>query len=161
MAWTESGLYANALAASLGVSGGTLNWLSTTNKFFLTNTSDAPNYAASLASSIYAVTNEVTGTGWAAGGIAVSALAAGSASIAPSFTITGPGPSVTEWQASNISVASTTLSGILGGYFYSTTATANYKLIGIYFGGTAYATVAGTFAVTWSSSNIATITCAA
>jgi hypothetical protein len=67
---------------------------------------------------------------------------------------------VTEWQASNISVASTNLSGIIGGYFYSTTATANYKIIGIYFGGTAYATVAGTFAVTWSASNIATITCA-
>lgn len=160
MAWTESGLYSNALAASLGVTGGTLNWLSTSNKFFLTNTSDAPNYAASLASSIYAATNEVSGTGWAAAGIAVSALASGGGSIAPSFTITGPGPSVTEWQASNISVASTTLSGIIGGYFYSTTATANYKIIGIYFGGTSYATVAGTFAVTWSSSNIATITCA-
>ena len=160
MAWSESGLYSNALAASLGVTGGTFNWLSTTNKFFLTNTSDAPNYAASLAASIYAVTNEVTGTGWAAGGIAVSALAAGSASIAPLFTITGPGPSVAEWQASPISVASTTLTGVIGGYFYSTTATALYKIIGIYFGGTAYGTVAGTFAVTWSSSNIATITCA-
>jgi hypothetical protein len=160
MAWSESGLYANALAASLGVSGGTLNWLSTSNKFFLTNTSDTPSYSASLASSIYAVTNEVTGTGWAAGGIAVSALAAGGGSIAPAFAVTA-GPATVDWQASPISVASTTLSGIIGGYFYSTTATANYKIVGIYFGGTSYATVAGTFAVTWSSSNIATIQCAA
>lgn len=158
MAWTESGLYAAQLNTILAQTNA-INWTATTNKFYLTNNSDAPNYHAALASNIYANTNEVNGTGWAAGGIAVSALAAGATSIAPAMTVTGPTPSAANWTASNISVASTTLTGAYGSYFYSTAFT-NYLIIGIYFGGTAYSTVAGTFAVTWSGGVIATISCA-
>jgi len=160
MAWANSGLYASTLAASLVGTANAPNWTSTSNKFYLTNNSDVTNYAAVLASSIYAATNEVTGTGWAAGGIAVSALAAGSTSMAPTATVSGTSPVLMVWgMTNNLSVASTTLSAIYGGYFYNTVTT-NYKIIGIYFGGTAYATVAGTFAVTWSSGQVATVNCA-
>jgi hypothetical protein len=158
MAWSESGLYAAQLNTIL-TQVNAINWTATTNKFYLTSNSDAPNYHAALASNIYAVTNEVSGTGWAAGGIAVSALASGGGSIAPAMSVTGPTPSAANWTASNISVASTTLTGAYGSYFYSTVFT-NYLIIGIYFGGTGYTTVAGTFAVTWSGGVIATISCA-
>jgi hypothetical protein len=158
--WTESGLYAASLNQVLGAPATTFNWDSTTNKFFLTNNSDTPNYAQALASAIYATTNECSGTGWAAGGVAVSALAAGAGSIAPTLTISSPPPTVAIWGATNVSVATTTLAAAYGGYFYTTTAAANYKIIGIYFGGSGYATTAGTFAITWAGGVIANITCA-
>jgi hypothetical protein len=81
--------------------------------------------------------------------------------MVPTTTVSGTSPVLMVWgMTNNLSVATTTLSGIIGGYFYSTVTT-NYKIIGIYFGGTAYATVAGTFAVTWSGGQVATINCAA
>lgn len=163
MAWSASGLYANTLATEslTGIAAATFGWNSATNKLFLTNNSDTPVYSQALGSAIYAVTNEVSGTGWAAGGVAMSALAAGATSMAPAFTVTGT--TVVNWTGSvNVSVASTTLAspGAYGGYFYSTTAAAQYKYIGIYFGGTGYITTAGTFAITWSGGVICAITVA-
>lgn len=159
MAWTESGLYAPTLNTVL-TQVNAINWTTAANlKFYLTNNSDTPNYHTTLGASIYSATNEVSGTGWASGGIAASALASGGGTIAPAMTVTGPSPSAANWTASNIAVSGTTLSAIYGGYFYASTFT-NYLIIGIYFGGTAYATVAGTFAVTWSGGIIATISCA-
>jgi hypothetical protein len=157
--WVESGLYAATLNQLLQVSTAP-NWLLTTNKFFLTTNSDTPNYAQAASSAIYAATYESSGTGWAAGGVAVSALAAGAASISPTLTITGPGPTVAVWGASNISVATTTLPAAYGGYFYWSAGSPQAKIIGIYFGGSGYATTAGTFAVTWAGGVIANITCA-
>lgn len=158
--WTASGLYAAPLGLVLGTPATTFSWDAATNKLFLTNNSDTPVYSQALASAIYGVTNEVSGTGWAAGGIAVSALATGSTSITPNFTVTSATPTLANWLAGNVSVATTTLSSAYGGYFYTTTAAANYKIIGIYFGGSGYSTTAGTFAVTWAGGTIATINCA-
>lgn len=161
MAWANSGLYSSTLAACLTVTTNEPDWASTANKFALMNNSEVTNYAAALGSAVYSATNEVTGTGWASGGIAVSALAAGSTSMGPTLTVSGTSPVLMVWgMTANLSVAGTTLSSVYGGYFYNTVTTL-YKIIGIYFGGTAYATVAGTFAVTWSSGQVATINVAA
>jgi hypothetical protein len=158
MAWTASGIYASALAAEslTGVASTTHGWVDAgRDKFFMTTNSDTPTYSGTLAASIYSATNEATGTNWAAGGINVSALGAGPSSIAPTFGITGT--TVLNYTASNVSVATTTIStAAYGGYFYSTVST--YKIIGIYFGGTGYTTVAGTFAITWSGGVICAIT---
>lgn len=158
MAWSESGLYAATLGTILSQANA-VNWTATTNKFYITNNSDTPNFHAALASCVYASTNEVSGTGWAAGGIAVSALAAGSTSLAPAMAVTGPSPSAIAWTASNISVATTTLAGMFGGYFYST-AFSNYLILGLWFGGASYSTTAGTFAINWSGGTIAQVNCA-
>jgi hypothetical protein len=161
--WSASGLYASALASQslTGVAAATYGWnQANVNKFFMTTNSDTPVYSGllSAAGSAYASTNEATGTNWAAGGINMSALGAGPSSIAPAFTVTGT--TVVNWTASNVSVATTTIStAAYGGYFYSTT-NSNYKIIGIYFGGTGYTTVAGTFAITWSGGVICAITVA-
>jgi hypothetical protein len=160
VAWSEGGLYAAVLSLNLAGTTGP-PWNLTTNKFFLTNNSDTPNFAVAAGSAIYAVTNEVSGTGWAAGGVAVSALGAGATSIAPALNVTGPGPSVLAWSASNVAVSATTLAGAYGGYFYWTAGGTQYLIAGIWFGGAGYSTTAGTFAINWSSGNIATITCAA
>ena len=158
MAWTASGIYASALAAEslTGVAAATHGWVNAgLNKFFMTTNADTPTYSGTLATSIYSSANECSGTGWAAGGIAVSALAAGPGTLAPTFGITGT--TVLNYTANNVSVATTTISSAAyGGYFYSVSST--YKIIGIYFGGTGYTTVAGTFAITWSGGVIAAIT---
>lgn len=164
MAWVNSGLYSASLALTLGQGTNAPSWLgTTTNKFFLTSNSDSTLYAAALGATgnIYAATNEVSGTGWAAGGVLVSAAAAGSTSLAPTLTVSGTSPVLMVWGMTNLSVASTTLTGAYGGYFYQLLASYQYKMIGIYFGGTGYSTVAGTFAVTWSSGQVATVNCAA
>ena len=90
----------------------------------------------------------------------MSVLATGSGTLNPAFTITAGNPTTVAWTANNVSVASTTLANAYGGYFYSNTASPKYRIIGIYFGGSGYSTSAGTFAITWSSSDIATIACA-
>ena len=158
MAWSQSGLYTGSLSAVLGRTGGTFDWLAATNKAYLTGVGDTPNYTQAVASAIYSVTNEVTSTAnWPAGGVAFSALAAGG-SLTP--TLTASGSNVMTYGAQNISIASTTIATAAWGmYLYSTAATANYKYIGIWFGGSGYTTSAGTFAVTWASNVIATVTC--
>jgi hypothetical protein len=155
MSWTASGLYASALGSVLPQTSA-INWNLGSNKFFLTSTSDTPAYASTLTAGVYAVTNECTGTGWAAGGVAVSALAAGPASISPNFTVTTGPPVILNWNATNVSVATTTIAtATFGGYFY-TLGFGGAKIIGIWFGGSGYTTSAGTFAITWSGGQICT-----
>lgn len=164
MAWggagQASGIFVGALSAVLGRTGGTFDWLAATNKLAVYNNSETPNYTLAIASAIYATTNEVSGTGWAAGGIAYSALAVGSTSLAP--TLTASGSNTLSYGAANVSVATTTLAspGAFGCYLYSTAATAQYRFMGIYFGGTGYITTGGTFQINWSGAVIATVTCA-
>jgi hypothetical protein len=160
VAWTEGGIYAAVLSLNLAGTTGP-PWNLTTNKFYLTSSVETPNFAAAAGSAIYAATNEVSGTGWAAGGVAVSALGAGATSIAPALTVTGPGPSVLTWSASNVLVAATTLTGASGGYFYWAAGGTQYAYIGIWFGGTSYSTSGGTFGITWPGTGIAAITLAA
>jgi hypothetical protein len=134
-------------------------WTLGTNQFYLTSSSDTPDYTQAAGTCIYSVTNECSGTNWPAGGIAASALGAGGTSIA--LAAAGSGK-VLNYSASPVSVANTTIStAAYGGYFYVATLSPKAKLMGIWFGGTGFTTVAGTFAITWSGGLIATITCAA
>ena len=159
MAWANSGIYASVLGASMTVTANAPNWTTAANnKFALTGTTDATLYAAALASAIWGNHSgtEVSGTGWAAGGPTM-ATAYNTGTMTPTITVSGTAPVLMVWGiTSGISVTGTTLTGAYGGYFYSTTTT-QYLMAGIYFGGTGYSTVAGTFAVTWAGSQIATI----
>jgi hypothetical protein len=164
MAWANSGLYASVLAGGLTGTANLQLWTNTASKFALTNNSDVTSYNAVLASAVWSShsANEVSGTGWAAGGVLLSVAAGGSA-MTPSFSISGTAPVLSVWQMSaNLSVTGTTLASAYGGYFV-TQSTTLYTLVGIYFGGSAYSTTAGTFAITWASSPVAgsvlTISC--
>jgi hypothetical protein len=162
MAWANSGIYPATVINSLSGTGSNLAaWDAVTNKFFLTSNSDSTLYAAALGGTgnIYAATYEVSGTGWAAGGVVLSAFSGGS--LAPTTTVTGTSPVLLSYGATNLSESGTTLSGAYGGYFYSITASFLYKWLGVYFGGSSYSTSAGTFAITWASGVVATISCAA
>jgi len=167
MAWTESGLYAATLKGLLGGTVTGSNWLATSAaKIFLTGSADTPNYLNATptgGSGGGEDTGEVYGTGWAQYGVTVSTAAAGSTSLAPALA-TGASPDTADmtWSATNLSVASTTIStGAYGAKWYLTgTTPANYCIIGIWFGGNPYTTSAGTFAITWNAAGIAYIRCA-
>jgi hypothetical protein len=109
-------------------------------------------------------TTEVTGTGWATGGVLLSTAFAG-ADVVPTSTVTGSGPYVLTYNWTHaLSVASTTLTGIYGCiiYFPNVTVTtglvAKPELLALYFGSTPYATVAGTFGITPSGTGLAALT---
>src|ERR1700730_8211498 len=89
----------------------------TSQKIALSSNAETPDFASVTDPSTWTNANEVTGTGWVTGGIALSAAAAGGTSTAPTVT---QSPSKTlMWDMGNISVASTTLTGATGGYIYA------------------------------------------
>lgn len=90
--------------------------------------------------------NEVTGTNWAAGGVALGV---------PTMTlVSGLG---IMFDANDISVANTTLSGVRGAVIYDNTLTPKAVVMAITFGAD-YSTVSGTFQVTWDVLGLARVT---
>lgn len=156
MAWSESGLFyatwrdtlKQAIAMSL---------LDTNNNLSLSGIGDTPDYASVTDPSTWTNANEVTGAGWASGGINLAA-----ATYAPTLTkVPGP-PVLLKWTYTNpVAVASTTVTGAYGAYIYANGLTPKAKIMGVWFGGTGYSTVAGTFAITWNSAGVLTVQMAA
>ena len=151
MAWTESGLFyatwrdtlKNFIAMSL---------IDTNNYISLSGIGETPDYISSTDPSTWTNANEVTGgANWPTGGINLS-----TGTYAPAIT---QSPSKTlEWDMSNISIAATTTTAAAyGAYIYASGLTPKAKIIGIWFGGTGYSTVAGTFAITWNVLGILTM----
>lgn len=160
MAWTESGLFYTTMRDLLKGSLTSVNWLTNTNKISLSSNSATPDFfGSSLAT--WSNTAEVTGTNWATGGIAFSAAGSGSSDILAAFSHTGPGPSTLIYSASNVSVATTTITGAFGAYLYAAAQSPAAMYLGIWFGGSPVTTVAGTLAITWNASGIMTMQCAA
>lgn len=89
------------------------------------------------------LTNIVTGTGWA------GALTLGS----PTFTIAS---GVAKFDGTDISVGSTTLTGVEGIVLWDDTIAGDPLLCAVDFT-TTYATVSGTMAITWAAGGIFTI----
>lgn len=154
MAWTESGLFfatwrdilKDVVAVSL---------IDTNNNLSLVNNTETPDFVSATDPSTWTTTNEVTGTGWSSGGINLS-----TGTYAPTVT---QSPSKTlMWDITgNVAVAGTTLSSAYGCYIYANGQSPKAKIIGVWFGGTGYSTVNGTFAITWNVLGVATIQMAA
>jgi hypothetical protein len=176
MAWSasgQSGFFINTMIAALtGVSqtGGSLSPLninSSANQKLSLVSGSATNYSAAplqygSAAPAWVNTFEVTGTGWATGGVLLSTATAASGDVVPTTTITGSGPYVLTYTwTTALSVPSTTLTGIYGCIIYypnPTAPVAKPELLALYFGSTAYNTVAGTFGITPSGSGLAALT---
>lgn len=153
MAWTESGLFyatwrdmlTNVIAADLTL---------TSQKIALTNNTETPDFISATDPSTWTNANEVTGTGWPTGGIALSAAAAGGTSTAPTVT---QSPSKTlMWDMGNISVASTAVTAAIGAYIYFDSLAPKAKIAGLWFG-SAYTTSGGTFAITFNVLGVVTL----
>jgi hypothetical protein len=165
MAWTKSGLYITtitdlltlvALTGGTAATAGTGPFKSLTNKIALHSNALTDGTAPinfSAASPIWANTSEVSGTGWAAGGVLFSAAAAGATSVAPTFSESPAGSIM--YDMTDVSVATTTLTNARGCIMYADSLTApapqvDAMLVAVTFGAD-FSTVAGTFAITWDA----------
>lgn len=111
------------------------------------NKDDTPltRQAYNGASGQWVTANEVTGTGYTAGGATLGTKTNGEASGLVSV------------GAANVSWTTATIAGIFGDLVYDNTVTNKYAYCWNYFGGTQSVT-AGTFTIAWNSGNIFTIT---
>lgn len=167
MAWTKSGIYVNTLMGQFtGVvfTGMTSLNLTTAANYKLALHSNsltdgtAPiNFSAT--SVPWANTSEITGTGWAAGGILLSTIAAGGSSAAP--TVAEGTVGSLRYDMNDVSVASTTLSLARGCIIYADAITGptgppNYSkamIVAVTFGAD-YSTSSGTFGIQWSATGV-------
>jgi hypothetical protein len=173
MAWSSSGnsgFFANTLIAGLIATAQTgtptaVNINSSAQQNLSLLSGSTVSYSAPVAygsaSPAWVNTDEITGTGWSTGGVLLSTAFSG-ADVVPTSTITGSGPYVLTYSWTHgLSVASTTLTGIYGCLIYFPNITAPVskpELLALYFGSTAYNTVAGTFGITPSGSGLAALT---
>jgi hypothetical protein len=170
-AWyTQSLLYALTGAAMTG-SPSTMTWpvgsgndqyqyLSLHSSSGTDYTTGELQYGAATTTIAWVNTNEITGTGWATGGVQLSTAAAGS-SVASTFSQFGSGPYGLEYNWANpLSVASTTLTGVYGCimYWHGITAPVSKPMFLELCFGSAYNTVAGTFGITPSGSGLSQLT---
>jgi hypothetical protein len=173
MTYSKSGWYVQTLLMSFTqtVQTGTptsLNFATNANdanmKLSLVSNSaadyTAPVNTASATLGVWTNTDEVTGTGWATGGVVLSTAAAGG-DVNQTLTnpATTPGNLVFTW-GTPLSVTGTTLTGVFGFIIYFQSVTlplAKPELLTIYVG-TGYNTVAGTFGITPSGSGLSVLT---
>lgn len=141
MAITASGLYVATFVDVLDTTQLALDLDLETHKGALVSNSLTPNFTTDTA---FAGTNEVTGTNWPAGGIALT----GTTFLASSGTAV--------FDATDVSVASTTITAARAYQLYADALAGNNLILLIDFTAD-YSTVNGTFAITFSGSGIAVI----
>lgn len=116
-----------------------------THKGALFSNTITPNFTTDTAYGVAPYdANEVTGTNWASGGVALTGT-----------TFTGSAGTAT-FDATDVSVASTTLTGARCYLLYADALAGNNAIVLVNFGAD-YATSNGTFAITWNASGIFTI----
>lgn len=165
MAFTKSGLYVHTLQEFMkgtALTGGTMRLTDTSAKISLlsasvTDGSGLANFSSATPN--WANTNEISGTGWATGGIALSAAASGGASTSP--TVTEGTTGSLRWDMGDIAVSGTTLTGAAGCLIYADPVTAPSDLVDalwilVNFGGS-FSTVAGIFGIQWSATGLTEI----
>jgi hypothetical protein len=154
MAITVSGFYIQNLIDELDVTNTGFDWTLTTHKIALISNSATPNFDTDVT---WNSTNEISGTGWATGGIALSAAAAGGTSTAPTLTISPTGTIM--WDMGDVAVSSTTLTNARACRFYAdalTTPTADALILLVNFTAD-FSTVNGTFGIQWAATGVGTV----
>lgn len=149
MAITVSGLYVIPWKNSLnGTATSAFNFTLATYKIALYSNSATPNFSSDTA---YSATNEVSGTGWAAGGVLLSAAAAGATSTAPTLTESPTGSLM--YDMGDISVSTTTLTNARGLMIYADPNSPKGPVVMINFAAD-YSTVAGTMGVQFAAAGV-------
>jgi hypothetical protein len=166
MAFTKSGWYLNTFMAFLKATtqtGGTLalTGQDANQNISLQNNSGTDGTAPlnfSAASPAWVNTNEVTGTGWATGGVVANVAASGGTSLVSTLA-EGTAGSVRYSWTNPLAVSGTTLTNIFGCIIYQSNITAPVAkpmILTIAFG-TGYNTVAGVFGITPSGTGLSEI----
>lgn len=148
MAVTVSGLYVANMIDVFDATQLAIDLSLTTHKIALISNSATPNFSSDVS---WSSTNEVSGTGWATGGVALSAAAAGATSTAPTNTESPTGSQM--YDMGDISVASTTLTNARAARIYADALAADNLIVLINFGSD-YSTVNGTLGIVWASTGV-------
>lgn len=147
MAWTKSGLYALSFRDALDTSDLGVDFLATTHKIALYDNTITPAFESETA---YAVTGEVSGTGYTAGGQVV---------ITPTFAVAGATAILTYDLGDQVWASPTSVTA-RGAKEYAdaiTTPVADALLVGVNFGSD-FTSTAGTFTIQWAAGGVFTIT---
>jgi hypothetical protein len=153
MAFAGSGFFTSTLVDILNNTTA-MDWEDDTYYIALFNDTATPDFTVASASTAYGVgvwaSNEVSGTGWAAGGVALTTGATG---------LTGESPAAGQVKidAADVSETGTTLVSAEGCLIYNfslATPVDNQGVIVVDFGAP-YSTTNGTFAVTWDANGVA------
>jgi hypothetical protein len=151
MSVTVSGLYVANMIDVFDATQLAIDLSLTTHKIALLSNSATPNYSTDVS---WSSTNEVSGTGWATGGIALSAAAAGGTSTSPTNTESPTGTQM--YDMGDISVASTTLTNARAARIYADALAGDNLIVLINFGAD-YSTVNGTFGIQWAATGVFTV----
>lgn len=151
MAVTASGWYLINIIDSLDPTQLAIDLTLTTHKCALLSNSATPNFSTDQN---WSSTNEVTGTGWVTGGIALSAIAAGATSAAPTLTESPTGSM--KWDMADIAVSGTTLTGVRALRFYADALTGD-PLLALINLAADFATNNGIFGVTFDTLGVSAI----
>lgn len=146
MAVTASGLFVATWIDILDTTQLAVDLDLETHKVALFSNSITPNFSTDTAYGVAPYNaNEVSGTGWSAGGVALTGTAV---SESPTGTLM--------WDATDVSESGTTLTNARCALIYADALAGNNAIVLVNFGAD-YSTVSGTFGITWASGGIFTI----
>lgn len=148
MAVTVSGLYVANFIDVLDATQLAFDLSLTTHKIALLSNSATPNFSTDVS---WNSTNEVSGTGWASGGVALSAAAAGATSTSPTTTESPTGSLM--YDMNDIAVSSTTLTNARAARIYADALAGDNLIVLINFGAD-FSTSNGTFGIQWSATGV-------
>jgi hypothetical protein len=146
MAVTASGLFVATWIDVVDTTQLALDLDLETHKVAMFTNSITPNFSTDTAYGVAPYNaNEVSGTGYTAGGTVVTSTAL---SESPTGTIM--------WDAADTSWTTSTITNARGGLIYADALAGNNAIVLINFGAD-YSTVAGTFTVQWAAGGILTL----
>lgn len=148
MAFSASGLYVANWIDILDATQLAVDLSLATHKLALYTNTHTPNFSTDVG---YSATNEVSGTGWAAGGVALSAAASGGGSTSPTLTESPTGTIM--YDMADVAVSGTTLTNARGVILYADALAGDNKIVGITFGAD-YSTNAGIFSIAWNAAGV-------
>lgn len=151
MAWTVSGLYLANMIDVFDATQLAIDLSLTTHKLALQTNSATPNFSTDAS---WTNSNEVSGTGWSSGGVALSAAASGATSTSPTLTESPTGTMM--YDMNDVAVSGTTLTNARAARIYADALAGDNLIVGINFGAD-YSTVSGIFGITWSASGVFTV----
>lgn len=142
MAWTASGLYVLNWIDLLDATQLAIDTSLTTHKIAMYNNTETPNFSTEVG---YAATNEVSGTGYTAGGQVV---------VSPTTTESPAGTLM--YDLGDQIWASPTSVTARGAKLYADALAGNNLIVGINFGSD-FTSTAGTFTIQWAATGVFTI----
>lgn len=157
MAITASGLFCKIFTDVLDATQLAIDLSLTSHKLALYANTITPDFEATAANSAFGAgafaTGEVFGTGWATGGVALSAAAAGATSTAPTLNSAG---GVMTYDMGDVAVAETTLTNARGALLYADALSGDPAIVFVNFGAD-YSTNNGVFGINWNVAGCFTV----